>query len=280
MRRAGASAQPRGSGILVSTRCGAKRRHGFGWLATPSARTGPGGAVSAGATRCAGPARLGLTAGAVWVECPGPKEEMLPRRTPGLVIALVLALLLLRQPNGVLADDPDFSASAERDVSAALARTDLDPSDRVVLELLQLVNEVRAESGLPPYLLDGRLTGAAGEHAADMAAHGYCRHTGSDGSSSRDRMARSGYPYNNWAGENILCSRRTPEQALAWWMRSGPHRRNILHRHYTHIGIGYDPNGRYGPVWTLNFAAGAADAEVPAFALPAGPETTPGTHPQ
>jgi uncharacterized protein YkwD len=124
-------------------------------------------------------------------------------------------------------------------------------------ELYDLINEARAKAGLPPLILDDRLVAAAREHSADMAQSGRCRHKGSDGSLARQRIVAHGYPANNWTGENIKCSTATPQAALRWWLRSSPHRRNILHRHYTHIGVGVDPNGPWGPDWTLNFAAGS-----------------------
>lgn len=153
---------------------------------------------------------------------------------------------------------------AQADVAALLAIPELEPVQRMQLELLQMINQRRGDAGLPALLLDQRLVSAAMEHSQDMAARRYCRHRGSDGSSARARIARHGYPHNNWAGENIICSRKTPEAAMKWWMGSRPHRKNILHGHFTHIGIGIDLNGPYGPMWTLNFAAGASDTVHPA----------------
>jgi uncharacterized protein YkwD len=132
------------------------------------------------------------------------------------------------------------------------------------LQVFQLVNQRRAEAGLGPLALDARLTASAAEHASDMARNRFCRHGGSDGSSARGRIQKHGYGHNNWAGENIVCGRKSAEAAMQWWMNSSPHRRNILHGHFTHIGVGVDPNGPWGPMWTLNFAAGAPDTVVPA----------------
>jgi uncharacterized protein YkwD len=164
-------------------------------------------------------------------------------------------------------------AAAVPDIGALLARPDLDGIQRLQLELLRLLNQRRAEAGLPPLAVDQRLVQSASEHSHDMAARRFCRHRGSDGSSVRARIARQGYPYNNWAGENIICARRSAEAAMQWWMNSRPHRKNILHRSYTHLGIGVDPNGPWGPMWTLNFAAGAADTVRPALYDPPPPPT-------
>lgn len=163
---------------------------------------------------------------------------------------------------------PLAADQAQPDVGALLQSPDLDQQSRLELELYQLISQRRAEAGLPALQLDARLVASAREHSKDMARGGFCRHRGSDGSSSRARIAQHGYPHNSWAGENIICARRTAESAMKWWMGSGPHRRNILHHHFTHIGIGVDPNGQYGPDWTLNFAAGAEDTLAPDY-LPA-----------
>lgn len=161
---------------------------------------------------------------------------------------------------------PAAPAPAERqaaDVAAALAHPDLDDRTRFELALLARINAVRAEHGLPALLLDDRLVAAARQHAVDMAHRNFCRHTGSDGSRARARLARNGYPFNNWAGENILCARRTVDAAMAWWLGSAPHRANILHGHFTHVGVGISMLGTYGPDLVLTFAAGAGDTAEP-----------------
>ncbi len=168
------------------------------------------------------------------------------------------------RPANAPAPDSDAIWTASRD---RLGAADLSTAERMTLELYDLINRYRAENGLYPLALDGRLTASATAHAADMAAMGRCNHTGSDGSSARNRMARYGYPYNNWAGENIICARKTPERALAWWKTSTPHRKNLLHQNFTHIGVGFNPNGPWGPMWALNFAAGSdTTAPLPALA--------------
>ncbi|MCE7939253.1 MAG: CAP domain-containing protein, partial [Chloroflexi bacterium CFX6] len=198
------------------------------------------------------------------------RGEMQPdkRSRPAHVTVAYLACAVLFALGAARAahaeSDPVSQTSPTADgLDALLARPDLDPTVRMEIELFKAINQKRAEAGLSPLQLDGRLVAAAREHSKDMAAARRCRHAGRDGSTSRVRIRRQGYPHNNWAGENIICSRRTVEAALTWWMRSAPHRRNILHRHFTHIGVGVDPSGPYGPMWTLNFAAGAADTVPP-----------------
>jgi uncharacterized protein YkwD len=166
------------------------------------------------------------------------------------------------------------AAAVLADTEAALANPELGADAHQILELYRLINAARAEHGLYPLLLDARLVGAAQEHASKMSHAYFCRHTGPDGASARGRMAANGYHYNNWAGENILCSRWRPDEALRWWLGSPPHRRNLLHSHFTHLGIGYDPAGRFGPNWVLNFAAGEANTVELGY-LPSSAAVTP-----
>lgn len=115
-----------------------------------------------------------------------------------------------------------------------------------------LLNQERAAVGLPPLAMQSQLRSAAREHSADMACNNFVSHTGSNGTSSYDRITSYGY-YPTWWGENIYKGwRTTPEEVVAWWMNSTPHRNNILHSYYTHIGIGYIRVGD-SAAYTLNF---------------------------
>jgi uncharacterized protein YkwD len=70
-----------------------------------------------------------------------------------------------------------------------------------------------------------------------MACNHFTGHTGSDGSSVRDRVVRQGYSWS-WIGENYMVS-TDPVRAFNWWMNSGPHTANILSPNYTEFGVGY-----------------------------------------
>jgi hypothetical protein len=126
--------------------------------------------------------------------------------------------------------------------------------------LVQLVNEERAERGLPPLKRSEPLGLAARYHATDMAQDEYFDHYTYDrvgGSltqvcSSRDRIA-SYYPNDLWAGENIQWGRSGPQGAMSWWMDSPPHRANILHAEMWEVGAGYYGGGFYRHLWVLNF---------------------------
>lgn len=153
-------------------------------------------------------------------------------------------------------------------------------------EMLVLINRDRAEQRLPPVELDeGAPTLAGQAHAADMAAHGYLGHWGTDGSVPEQRLSEAGGA--DMVLENALCftdegrralapapliSRDQIEKAEAMFFHETPpndgHRKNILKPFHKRVGIGIaqpvpttteipvpcfaqefiDPYGRYAPV--------------------------------
>ncbi len=122
-----------------------------------------------------------------------------------------------------------------------------------------MINQERQGRGLQPYSLQGQLQAAARIHSTDMACNDFLSHTGSDGSSVRDRVEAQGYSWS-WIGENIFAtsnqSASAPQSAFDWWMNSDLHRANLLSPNYTEIGIGYrySADSSYGGYFTAVFA--------------------------
>ena len=128
----------------------------------------------------------------------------------------------------------------------------------VEAEVVSLVNAERAAQGLAAYSVDSRLRAAARVHATDMACNHFTSHTGSDGSSVRDRVERQGYAWS-WIGENYYVSGNTTngaQTAFDWWMASTAHRNNLLSPNYTQFGVGYvyDADSDYGGYFVVVFA--------------------------
>ena len=144
------------------------------------------------------------------------------------------------------ADAPAEAASAAQ-LAAPAAPGALTPAD-LELTVLDLVNQARADNGLAPLALDPLMSDVAREHSADMQANGMS-HTGSDGSTPRDRLLRAGVRLA-WNGENIWSyhNRRAPEQGpqtmhdamMAEPLEPGNwnHIANILMPNFKRIGIG------------------------------------------
>lgn len=105
-------------------------------------------------------------------------------------------------------------------------------------DILQLVNNVRAEYGLPPVTYNAQLAAAAQGHANFIATEGIYSHYGVNGSTWQDRAQAAGYP--GWAGENLVGGTRlTPQQGVTWWRNSAIHFSNMLNPRWTEAGVGF-----------------------------------------
>jgi uncharacterized protein YkwD len=107
-------------------------------------------------------------------------------------------------------------------------------------EIARLINEVRAQHGLPAFTYDQTLEQAAQAHANDCAQRGWCSHTGSDGTNSKARILRAGYDASGWA--ECWAQTQAPQRAVDIWMDetppNDPHRRTLLSDWLSEVGIG------------------------------------------
>jgi uncharacterized protein YkwD len=97
------------------------------------------------------------------------------------------------------------------------------PGDRVVAA----INAARSKDGRSALESDPRLAVAAERHSADMARSGRMSHTGGDGSTADRRVRDAGYDQGG-VGEVVAAGHRTPEAAVAGWLRSRRHRDILL----------------------------------------------------
>jgi uncharacterized protein YkwD len=119
-------------------------------------------------------------------------------------------------------------------------------------QVLSLTNVERAKVGCKALSEDSRLTKAAQDHSADMAAKNYFSHDSQDGRSPFDRMKDVGYSFSA-AAENIAMGQQTPASVMDAWMNSPGHKANILNCTYTELGVGYAVNKSGAPYWTQDF---------------------------
>ena len=99
---------------------------------------------------------------------------------------------------------------------------------------------------------DSRLHKAARDFSALMAAKNFFDHVSPDGSTFVDRIARTGYPRDKAAAENIAYGYRDAAAVMKGWMNSAGHRRNILNCSLKAIGVGLAYRGST-PYWTQDF---------------------------
>jgi len=141
----------------------------------------------------------------------------------------------------------------------------LDSEEQVVLDL---INQHRAQHGLPALVLSPALSAAAASYSQAMAEGDFFSHVGLDGSTLRSRARAARYVYNTWLGENLAAGRGPGAQAFQQWVESPPHNANMLSPHYHAIGIGraYNPASRYRWYWTVDFG-GVVDVPVEAVEI-------------
>ncbi|HPD93486.1 MAG: CAP domain-containing protein [Rhodobacter sp.] len=103
------------------------------------------------------------------------------------------------------------------------------PADLPALRsaLLSLVNDRRAEAGLPALTNDSRLGRAAQTQACRMADRERLTHRGSWLAGLGRRLRREDYAYA-MAVENIGEGQRDPAEIVTAWMDSRDHRLNLL----------------------------------------------------
>jgi uncharacterized protein YkwD len=152
-------------------------------------------------------------------------------------------------------------------IAVSLANADsphVGSPKRVSERVLQLVNAARTHGrrcgyetfrAVAPVRLSGTLESAARDHVHDMAAHNFFEHTGSDGSSPTERLARTGYRWR-LTGENIAYGPTSPEEVVRGWLASPGHCENIMEPRFTEMGVAYAVGSTRGnPVyWDQTFA--------------------------
>ena len=127
--------------------------------------------------------------------------------------------------------------------------------------VVELVNQARAENGLPPLKQTESLDQAARYQAADMGQDNYFDHD------TYDRVAGElVYICNTWEristyysganAENAAAGYGTPEAVMAGWMDSEGHKDNILNNYSREIGVGYFAgSGDFYHYWIQDFGA-------------------------
>jgi uncharacterized protein YkwD len=105
------------------------------------------------------------------------------------------------------------------------------------------INDVRRQNGLAPVRLNRALSSAAREHSRAMAEHGFFAHDSLDGSAfwRRLELVYPPLPGRSWAtGQNLVWASPdlSAKAALDLWMKSPPHRKNLLTPGWREVGLG------------------------------------------
>ncbi len=108
-------------------------------------------------------------------------------------------------------------------------------------EVVNLVNIERQKAGLAPLKIDIELSKVARLKSEDMKNKGYFSHTSPTYGSPFDMLKQFNITYKT-AGENIAKGQKTAKDVVNAWMNSEGHRKNILSKSFTHIGVGHSSN--------------------------------------
>lgn len=195
------------------------------------------------------------------------------RRRLHLIAGLILILFLF--PLGVVKADAPHPSNGEpssTQVGSADRQASGEPSagctPQVVSvqnaayeqQIVELVNQKRADYGLPPLKRNPNLDQSARAHSKDVHDDRYFYHDTYDringglvrvcGWNERISLVYPGTP----EGENVAGGFDTAEKAMRAWMGSAGHRANILNKTFREIGVGYfaGPNA-HNTYWTQDF---------------------------
>jgi Cysteine-rich secretory protein family len=103
-------------------------------------------------------------------------------------------------------------------------------------QFVQMINQDRAQNGLPPLFVDERLTEAARLHTELMVQHSALSHRFPGEPAIEIRFSNQSLPSDREA-ENVALG-QTVLEAHDALMQSPPHRQNILDSQYNVIGVG------------------------------------------
>lgn len=144
--------------------------------------------------------------------------------------------------------------------TALIQAQEREQREKYIKEVFELVNKEREKAGLSLLTLDSTLCAAAQRRAVEISTQEDIEHTRPDGRTCFTVLDEMNIQYN-YAGENIAGGYLDPEAVVKGWMESEGHRKNILDKYYTKIGIGfyYKANTPYQYYWTQFFIQNAVE---------------------
>jgi uncharacterized protein YkwD len=178
------------------------------------------------------------------VRRPDAGPAMTTRRAP------ILAAAALAVTASLLAFGPTATASAACTAADRPAHQITSKQGRKAT--LCLINKQRAKHGMPKLKARFALRKAAKRHTRRMLKKRCYSHRCPGEPDLVGRISGTSYLPCNCAwgvGENIAYGferRSSPRAIVKAWMKSAPHRANILNRSFEHIGVGVKPGAPVG----------------------------------
>lgn len=119
------------------------------------------------------------------------------------------------------------------------------------LEVFNLINQQRANNGLPALKIDSEVQRVARIKAQDMVDNNYFSHNSPTYGSPFQMLNSFKISYKT-AGENIA-GNSSNSSAVTAWMNSSGHKANILNSSFNYTGIGVVKSSKYGKVYVQMF---------------------------
>jgi uncharacterized protein YkwD len=128
------------------------------------------------------------------------------------------------------------------------------PMAMVTPECITLLNEKRAEAGVPAVGTHPSTDTAASEQALYQARKQRMTHRGSGGSNAGNRLSATGYAWRTW-GENVAAGQDHCSQVIDAWYNSQGHRDNMLNPSFVHVGVAVSRGTNGVAYWSMVLTA-------------------------
>ncbi|KMS75570.1 membrane protein [Streptomyces viridochromogenes] len=171
-----------------------------------------------------------------------------PTKTPSKKPSATPSQKPKETPSRTATKAPEKEKQPEREKTSAPVQ--MSAQAAAAAEVLQLVNQERAQVGCSAVAANSSLTDLAQDFSEDMAARGFFDHTDPGGASPWDRAAKAGI--TDLGGENIARGQADAAAVMDAWMNSPGHKANILNCDFKTLGVGVH-FGAGGPWWTQDF---------------------------
>jgi uncharacterized protein YkwD len=113
--------------------------------------------------------------------------------------------------------------------------------------VLKYMNKVRANQGLAPLRMAGRVRQVADQRSVSMRNQNYFGHVSPSGVNAANLLNRRGIGWINWGEAIGWTSGMTPEYGakwmVDWWSHSPSHRKLMLSKSFNYAGIGIVKEG-------------------------------------
>ncbi|MDA7026340.1 CAP domain-containing protein [Bacillus sp. CLL-7-23] len=106
-------------------------------------------------------------------------------------------------------------------------------------QIFDLTNVIRARYGLSKLEWDETVSKVAEGHSRDMKEHDYFSHVSEYEGTLKNRLEKGKVDYEQ-AGENIALNYVDGPAAIEGWLNSEGHRKALLNKDYTNLGVGVD----------------------------------------